>query len=136
MNNLYSKEEFLFKKESTLNEGLFDFLKNVWKSVTKLYGKIKGSKELQNLFDKYSVKIDEVFKKMEEAELSKSAKKANVSSGINEEVNTDIAGLDTQKEEEVKPTTSSNQNKKEQGLSGLNKNQLNNLIKISQERLL
>ena len=66
MKNLYTKNEFLnLQKYEMLNEGfLGSIFKGLWSSVVKLSKSIKGSKEINSVYDKYKGEIDATFAKM------------------------------------------------------------------------
>jgi len=66
MKNLYTKNEFmsLHSGEEVLNEGLMSMFKSLWNSTVKLANKIKGSKEITAVYDKYAKLIDDAFAKM------------------------------------------------------------------------
>ena len=66
MKNLYTKNEFLnLQKNEKLNEGfLGSIFKGLWSSVVKLSKSIKGSKEINTVYDKYKGEIDAAFAKM------------------------------------------------------------------------
>lgn len=76
MKNLYSRQEFNALK---VNEGLFSAL---FKSLSKLYNKVKGGNELQKVKDTYKAKIKAVFDGMAKAEQSKTAANKNVAGGV------------------------------------------------------
>jgi len=66
MKNLYSKNEFLtlHKEGEMINEGFIGkIFKGLWGSVMKLANKIKGSKEINEIYDKYKKEIDTAFAK-------------------------------------------------------------------------
>jgi len=74
MKNLYSKNEFLNLKQEDelLNEGfLGKMFKSLWNSTVKLANKIKGSKEINAVYDKYKKMVDDTFAKMTNVETVK-----------------------------------------------------------------
>ena len=70
MKNLYSKNEFLnLRQDELLNEGLIGkMFKSLWNSTVKLANKIKGSKEINVVYDKYKKLVDSTFAKMTNVE--------------------------------------------------------------------
>jgi len=68
MKNLYSKTEFLTLNndgDNMLNEGFIGkMFKGLWNNVMKLANKVKGSKEINAVYDKYKKTIDETFAKV------------------------------------------------------------------------
>ena len=66
MKNLYSKNEFLIRQDGDMiNEGFIGkMFKGLWNSVMKLSNKVKGSKEINTVYDKYKKLIDETFAKV------------------------------------------------------------------------
>lgn len=70
MKNLYSKNEFLnLRQDELLNEGLISkMFKSLWNNTIKLANKIKGSKEINAVYDKYKKLIDSTFAKMTNVE--------------------------------------------------------------------
>lgn len=78
MKNLYTKNEFLNYRDEEINEG-FNIFKGLWNSAMKAANKIKGSKEITQIHDKYKGLIDETFNKMQNVESVRtaSAKKEN-----------------------------------------------------------
>jgi hypothetical protein len=66
MKNLYTKNEFLnLQKDEKLNEGfLGSIFKGLWKGVVKIAKNIKGSDEINKVYDKYKGEIDSAFAKM------------------------------------------------------------------------
>jgi len=93
MKNIHSKEEFLLIKEGNLNEGLLGLLKNMFKSIGKLYDKIKGGKELKQKIEDYKEKINKIFIGLTSAEQTKTAANKNAQAAIESKVyEADIAG--------------------------------------------
>lgn len=68
MKNLYTKSEYLNRENELINEGVVSMLKGLWNNVMKLANKIKGSKEINVVFDKYKKMLDDTFTKMGETE--------------------------------------------------------------------
>jgi hypothetical protein len=66
MKNLYTKNEFLnLQKDEKLNEGfLGNIFRGLWKGVVKIAKNIKGSDEINKVYDKYKGEIDSAFAKM------------------------------------------------------------------------
>ncbi len=67
MKNLYSKNEFLTlqKEGDMINEGFIGkMFKGLWNNVMKLSNKVKGSKEINKVYDKYKKIVDETFAKV------------------------------------------------------------------------
>jgi hypothetical protein len=66
MKNLYTKNEFLtLRNDDILNEGLVTGLfKGLFNSVAKLANKIKGTKEIDKIFNQYKGFIDQAFAKL------------------------------------------------------------------------
>ena len=67
MKNLYSKNEFLTlqKEDEMITENFIGkMFKGLWNSVMKLSNKVKGSKEINTVYDKYKKLVDETFAKV------------------------------------------------------------------------
>jgi len=62
MKNLYSNNEFA---NLHVNENIF---KTMFQGIMKYANKIKGSKEIKGVFDKYKITVDDVFGKMQNIE--------------------------------------------------------------------
>ena len=77
MKNLYTKNEYLIKENEVLNEGVVSMLKGLWNNVMKLANKIKGSNEINAVFNKYKKMIDDTFSKMSETEAAENVIKEN-----------------------------------------------------------
>lgn len=76
MKNLYSKNEFLTlqKEDEMLNEGwIGKMFKGLWNNVMKLSNKVKGSKEINTVYDKYKKSVDDIFSKIGSAEVASAA---------------------------------------------------------------
>ena len=87
MKNIQSREKFLLIKEENLNEGLIGFLKGIFKSIGKLYDKVKGGKELKASIEKYKEKVDKIFLGLTSAEQSKTAASKNVQAKVESVIN-------------------------------------------------
>lgn len=76
MKNLYTKSEYLNRENELINEGVVSMLKGLWNNVMKLANKIKGSKEINVVFDKYKKMLDDTFTKMGETEAAETTIKS------------------------------------------------------------
>ena len=78
MKNLYSKNEFLNSKKNgeMINEGFIGkMFKGLWNNVMKLSNKVKGSKEINAVYDKYKKEIDKTFAKVSNVGAAETANK-------------------------------------------------------------
>jgi hypothetical protein len=85
MKNLYSKNEFLTlqKEGDMINEGFIGkMFKGLWNNVMKLSNKVKGSKEINTVYDKYKKIIDETFAKIGNVGAAETANKVAPSKPI------------------------------------------------------
>ena len=79
MKNLYSKNEFIKlleqnkSNDNELNEGLFQFLNNMYNKISTYAKKIKGGQKIEDIFNKYIKIIDDEFKKKVNVDLGLSA---------------------------------------------------------------
>lgn len=148
MKNIHTKEEFLLIKEGNLNEGLFGFLKNLVKGIGKLFGKVKGGKELQQKIKDYEDKIDKIFVGLTSAEQSKTALNKNaqlsVESKIYEENGAEGEVKDNAADgrqgqpgngQELQPKAQNVQKTAQGGEKNLDSNQLKGKINVSKEHI-
>jgi len=65
MKNLYTKNEFLnLKQDDMINEGFIGkMFKSLWQGVVKLSKKIKGTKAIDQIYDKYKNLLDQAYNK-------------------------------------------------------------------------
>jgi len=64
MKNLYTRNEFKnLENLDKLNEGLFQFMGNIFKKINAVINKVKGAKEVDVIFKEYQTIIDNEFKK-------------------------------------------------------------------------
>lgn len=75
MKNLYSKNEFLNTKTNnySINEGLFNFLGNLFNKISTYIKKVNGGAEIEQIYHKYLAKIDNDIKTKIQVDLSLSA---------------------------------------------------------------
>jgi len=138
MKNIHTKEEFLLIKEENVNEGLFSFLKGIFKSIGKLYDKIKGGKELKKAIENYKEKIDKVFIGLTSAEQSKTASNKNVNATIESVINEENAEESTEETtaqqtgQELQPTAQDLQNDEN---ANLDSTQLKGKINVSKDHI-
>lgn len=86
MKNITSREEFLLIKEDQLNEGIFGAIKGLFKSLKKMYTKIKGGKELNSKIEEYKDKVNKVFAQMTTAEQTKTAIGKNTQAAVESKI--------------------------------------------------
>ena len=72
MKNLYTKKQFLnYQSEpKMLNEGLFNFIGNMFNKAKGYINKVNGGKEIEAIYQKYIKIIEEEFKKKAQIELN------------------------------------------------------------------
>ena len=73
-----------FLNDSMVNEGFFNFLKGLFKNISKLYNKVKGGNKLEEITTNYKKKLDGVFTQLSTEEQNKSAANKNTKVGIDE----------------------------------------------------
>lgn len=79
MKNLYTKNEFMsIRKEESLNEGI---LGNIFNKIKGFINKIQGGKELDKIYQKYLIIIDNEFKKQAQVDLHLTAEPDKDASG-------------------------------------------------------
>jgi len=140
MKNIQSRQEFLLIKEQQLNEGLMGFLKGIFKSIGKLYDKIKGGKELKAKIEEYKEKINKIFQGLTSAEQTKTAVNKNVQAAVESKLyEEEMAGADVStaqaKGEDVKPEPIDQEQTAQGGEENLDKTQLKGKINNSKEHL-
>jgi len=148
MKNIHTKQEFLLIKEQSLNEGLFSFLKNIFKSIGKLYDKIKGGKELKQKIEDYKDKINKIFLGLNNAENAKSAANKNVQAAIESKIYEEDGyaasseddgepATSQQKGEDVKPNPIDQKQTagQEDNTNNLDKTQLKGKINVSKKHI-
>lgn len=142
MKNLYSRNEFLNIKfqEEMINEGfLSKIFKSLWQGVVKLAKKIKGTNEINKIYDKYKNLLDQTFSKLKNLDVAGSA---NVAANPKIEIEKQNASfLYNEKEKflneaDEAPVIDDEQNKEEQKkLVNLDKNKIDKVTKITEDRV-
>lgn len=140
MKNIHSRQEFLLIKEGNLNEGLLGFLKGIFKSIGKLYDKIKGGKELKAKIEEYKEKINKVFVGLTSAEQTKTAANKNAQVAVESKLyEEEMVGADVStaqgKGEDVKGQPEQNAQNDQGGKQNLDATQLKGKINVSKEHL-
>jgi hypothetical protein len=143
MKNLYTKTEFLYSmKEQSINEGFIGkMFKNLWKSVVKYSKNIKGSNEINVIYDKYKKLIDQTFNKMLNIDTAETANKTLASeefkseSFIFEADETDTAvSTETEAESKLKNNTLENTEDKNDFIN-LSPEKIAKVVKLNEDRI-
>lgn len=140
MKNLYTKNEFLSHREESelINEGFIGkMFKSLWKGVSKLAKRIKGSTEISKAYDKYKGLVDQAFSKMGNVEAAGNASEVAASTKNNPEAPAEAA----EAPEGVKVSTKSNESliveADEAPIQGDTKNteEQKNLVNLTPEKI-
>ena len=123
MKNLYTKNEFLTLRGEgeMITEGLGGFIKKMFQNVMKLSNKIKGSKEITDLYKKYTEEINNIFGKFSNVEGAGTVK--DVKESVENRLNEAEAEVELSDEEQ------------KLNLTNIKDNQLGELRKKTLERL-
>lgn len=133
MKNLYTRNEFL-AQEQMLNEGFISkIFKSLWQGVVKLAKKIKGSSEINKVYDKYKNALDQAFAKLKNIDV---AGTASATAKPEQPVEATAKTESVLNEADEAPVIDEEKNKEEQkNLVNLDKNKIAKVSKITEDRV-